>query len=74
MVGEGNLERPRKPFASEWTLTGFRVLDPRETAGWRESPLLAPATTNPNGLKHILDGGSNGIGRPREKFCCYCLG
>ena len=30
MVGEGNLERPRKPFASEWTLTGFRVLDPRE--------------------------------------------
>ena len=66
-LAKGSSNGPRKPFASEWTLTGFRVLDPREYCRMTGNALSAPATTNSKGLKHILDGGSNGIGRQRGK-------
>ena len=58
---EGSSNGPRKPFASDWTLTGLRVLDPREYCRMAGNGPSAPATTNFKPLKHIPGGGSNGI-------------
>ena len=64
MSARGELERPPQPFASEWTLTGLRVLNPREYCRMTRKRPSAPATTNSR-TETYSGGGSNGIGRPR---------